>query len=111
MSISTIKYHETFFSKPYPNPIIGKPTIESFYQLILDFRFNSQPVHSNLGRESHGHIGLVLTILQYVATQSQTPQYVLLTHPDVLAILQLPLVLLRQNWAESHRVTTFIPRS
>ena len=59
MSISTTNYRETYFLKPDLNPIIGKPTFESLYQLIVDLQANAQSVHSNLGGGANGHLGLI----------------------------------------------------
>ena len=38
MSISNTNYRETYFLKPDLSPIIGKPTFESLYQLIVDLQ-------------------------------------------------------------------------
>ena len=49
MSISTTNYRETYFLKPDLSLIIGKPTFEPLYQLIVDLQANALSVHSNLG--------------------------------------------------------------
>ena len=84
MSISTTNYRETYFLKPDLSPIIGKPTFESLYQLIVDLQANAQSVHSNLGGGANGHLGLIMTPTQY-AIHSTTP-YVRPTHPGTLTI-------------------------
>jgi len=84
MSIPTTNYRETYFPKPDLSPIIGKPTFEDLYQIIIDLRLNAQSVHSNLGGGSHGHFGLVMTPQQY-AIQDPIP-YIRPTHPGPLTI-------------------------
>ena len=84
MSITNTNYRETYFLKPDLSPIIGKPTFESLYQLIVDLQANAQSVHSNLGGGANGHLGLIMTPTQY-AIHSTTP-YVRPTHPGTLTI-------------------------
>ncbi len=84
MSIPNINYRETHFPKPDLTPIIGKPTFEDLYQLLIDLRLNAQSVHSNLGGGNHGHLGLIMTPQQY-AIQSQIP-YVRPNYPGPLTV-------------------------
>ena len=84
MSIPTINYRTTYFPKPDLTPIIGKPTFQDLYQLLLDLRQNAQTVHCNLGGGDHGHLGLLMTPGQY-AMVSQTPY--------VRPVLPAPLVI------------------
>jgi len=106
MSISTINYREIYFIKPDLSPIVGKPTFESLYQLIIDLQANAQSVHSNLGGGAHGHLGLIMTPTQY-AIHSTTP-YVCPTHPGTLMIFvgttRLAAEELERNHTESLRV-------
>ena len=106
MSISNPNYRETYFLKPDLSPIIGKPTFESLYQLIVDLQANAQSVHSNLGGGANGHLGLIMTPTQY-AIHSTTP-YVRPTHPGTLTIpggtTRLVAEEMERNHAESLRV-------
>ena len=106
MSITNINYRETYFLKPDLSPIIGKPTFESLYQLIVDLQANAQSVHSNLGGGANGHLGLIMTPTQY-AIHSTTP-YVRPTHPGTLTIpvgtTRLVAEEMERNHAESLRV-------
>ena len=84
MSIPAVNYRETSFEKPDLTLIIGKPDFETLYQLIIDLRTNALSVHSNLGGGNHGHLGLLMTPVQY-ALEAQVA-YIRPDHPGTLTI-------------------------
>ena len=60
----------------FPNPIIpkisGKPNFEQLQQLVKLLKQNAASVATTLGGGLLGHLGILLTILEY-ATVSNTP--------------------------------------
>jgi len=107
MIISNINYRETYFLKPDLSPIIGKPTFESLYQLIVDLQANAQSVHSNLGGGEHGHLGLVMTPTQCAI--HSTTLYDRPTHPGNLTI-PVGTTRLAAEEMERNRIFTCLPR-
>jgi hypothetical protein len=55
-----------------PIKIIGKPNYHSLYELKKAIKGNASSVGSQLGGGNHGHLGAVLTPVEY-ATVSATP--------------------------------------
>ena len=53
-------YRKTHFQNADLNPIRGEPKYESLKVLFNEIKANLQTVHSNLGGEAHGHIGMGL---------------------------------------------------
>ena len=84
MSISTVKYQETFFPKPDLTIILGIPNCDALHQMKLELNSNDLSVHSNLGGVSHGHLGILMTNMKY-ATLSPVV-YVRPVHPGILQI-------------------------
>ena len=65
MSIQLVNYRETYFTKPDLTRILGIPTYEALHQMQLELKTNALSVHSNLGGAVHGHLGLLMTDVQY----------------------------------------------
>ena len=79
-----INYKDTLFERANLTPICGEPTFETLHKLRNEIKLNSKAVYSNLGGGEHGHIGLVLTDVQY-SLITPTP-LVYPTHPGHLII-------------------------
>ena len=97
---STINYKDTLFKRANLTPIHGKPTFETLYKLWNKIKANTNSVYSNIGGGAHGHIGLVLTEVQY-ALISNTP-FVYLTHLVPLIIPDGTTVHAKSNTIISH---------
>ena len=69
---SNINYNYTLFEQSNLTPIRGEPTFETLHKLWNEIKANAKSAYSNIGEESHGHLGLVLTAAQY-ALISPTP--------------------------------------
>lgn len=84
MSTNTINYKDTLFEKKELTRIIGKPTYLSLQRLKNELKANAMSVPSTLGGGNHGHLGQVLTPVEY-ARVSGTP-YVRPAHPGPVVI-------------------------
>ena len=75
-----INYKETLFKRDNLTPIRGELTFETFHKLWNEIKSNAKAIYSNIGGVAHGHLGLVLTNVQY-ALIYPTP-FVYPNHPD-----------------------------
>ena len=64
MTITT-DYRQTHFQIKNPTAITGEPTYESLKHLHNDLKVNAQTVPSTRGGGNHGHLGLVLSAVDY----------------------------------------------
>ena len=64
-STSGINYRETYFEFPELQKIRGEPTSESLFVLRNELKANAAAAPSQLGGGAHGHLGLILTPVQY----------------------------------------------
>ena len=69
---SNINYNDTLFERDNLTPIRGKPTIKTPHKLWNEIKANAKSVYSNIGEETHGHLGLVLTDAQYAIISPTT---------------------------------------
>ena len=84
MSISTVKYCKTFFSKLDLTRILGILTYGALHQMRLKLKSNALSVHSNIGGGTHRNLVLITTNVKY-ATLSPV-MYVYPVHPGILKI-------------------------
>ena len=89
--MSNINYRTTSFEHQEPTKITGQPNYALLKQIKEELKANAASVSSNLGGESNGHLGLVLTTTEY-ATVCPT-SYVRPAHLGVLVIPPGPPVL------------------
>ena len=68
-----IDINQTFFDYPELTKIIGKPTITTLLKMKNELKANAQSVPLTLGGGSHGHLGLVLTDVEYNSVAHGTP--------------------------------------
>ena len=54
-------------------PKVGEPTYESLRVLVNQIKANARSIHTTLGGGQHGHLGLVLTALQYASLSPNQP--------------------------------------
>ena len=66
-------FRENYFQHPELTKIIGEPNHTSLTTLLNELKANAQSVHSNLGGGAHGHLGLVLSTLDYASVAPMTP--------------------------------------
>ena len=83
-SSSTANHRTTFFEYPDLTQIRGEPDFESLHKLANELKANAQSVFSNLGGGLHGHLGLVLDVVEY-ALLTPTP-FTRPVHPGPLVI-------------------------
>ena len=62
---STTDYQSTHFEVKNPTIITGEPTNDTLQHLYDQLKINAQSVASNRGGGNHGHLGLVLTNVEY----------------------------------------------
>ena len=62
---ATTNHRSTHFEVSTPTIITGEPTYESLLVLYNHIKINAQSVPANGGGGNHGHLGLVLTPLEY----------------------------------------------
>ena len=65
MTTATTDYRETLFESKDINKIVGEPDFESLKRLYDQLKINAQCVPSTLGGGAHGHLGLVLSAVEY----------------------------------------------
>ena len=65
VSSSGINYRETYFDFPKLTKIWGEPTSESLFVFKNELKANAAAALLQLGGGAHGHIGLILTRIQY----------------------------------------------
>ena len=78
-------YKNQFFQHPELTKIRGEPTTASLITLQNEVKTNAMTVHTTLGGEHHGHLGLVLSPAEY-ATIPNTAVYIKPNHPELLQI-------------------------
>ena len=84
MSSTNIDYVSTYFEFRTLTKIHGEPTYESLKSMTNELKANACSVTSDLGGGAHGHLGLVMTPMEYVLVS--TVVYVRPAHPGALAI-------------------------
>ena len=98
-------FRENYFQHPELTKITGEPTHTSLTTLINELKANAQSVHSNLGGGAHGHLGLVLSPVDY-ASVAQAP-YVRPQFPGSFVIppniTNVQAQMLREQHAENLR--------
>ena len=82
---SSINYKDTLFEQTNLTTIRGKPIFETLHKLWNDIKAHAKSVYFNIEGGLHGHLGLVLTSVQYAPILSKP--FVLRTHPGPLIIL------------------------
>ena len=58
-----IDYRSTFFDYPTLTKISGEPTLGALMTLRNELKANAQSVETTLGGGAHGHLGLVVPVL------------------------------------------------
>ena len=104
MSGTNIDYKTTNFEYPNLTKISGQPDYELLKLIKDELKANAGSVPSNLGGGTNGHLGLVLTDVEY-STVSPTP-YIRPTHPGPLVIPVGPPAVpqyLRTEMREDHK--------
>ena len=81
---TNIDYITTSFEFPVLSKVSGRPTYESLKKVKDELKTNASTVSSDLGGGANGHLGLVLTDVEYTFV-SATP-YVKPVHPGQLVI-------------------------
>ena len=81
---SNIYYKDTLFDRAKLTTMRVKPTFGMLHKLWNKKKANARSVYSNLSGRAHGHLGIVITDVQY-ALISPTP-FVYPTHPVPLII-------------------------
>jgi hypothetical protein len=80
MTSTNIDYVKTYFDYPVLTKIHGEPTYESLQEIKDQLKTNAATVTSRLGGGANGHLGLVLTPLEYARvnaipyTRPEAPQ-------------------------------------
>ena len=62
---SSSNYRQTHFEIKTPIKITGEPTFEQLKTLYSQLKINAQCMHSSRGGGAHGHLGLVLSAVDY----------------------------------------------
>ena len=84
MANLNIDYATTSFEYLILTRIHGMPSYESLRKIKNELKANAASVYYDLGSGSHGHLGLVLTVAEYVnITQTE---YIFPVHPGILNI-------------------------
>jgi hypothetical protein len=63
MGFSGINYRETYFEFPELTKLQGEPNSKYLHKLRNELKANAQAVYSNLSDGAHGHLALVLSII------------------------------------------------
>ena len=66
MTSTNIDYVKTYFDYPVLTKIHGEPTYESLQEIKDQLKTNAATVTCELGGGANGHLGLVLTPLEYI---------------------------------------------
>ena len=104
MSGTNIAYKTTNFEYPNLTKISGQPNYELLKSIKDELKANAASVASNLGGGANGHLGLVLTDVEYL-TVSPTA-YIRPAHPGPLVIPAGPPAIpqyLRAEMREDHK--------
>ena len=73
MSGSVVDYAGIFFEFPVLTKIHGVPTQPSLENMKQQLMANAQSVTSDLGGGQYGHLGLVLTAVEYAELSPDEP--------------------------------------
>ena len=65
MTLNSSNYRQTHFQIKTPTKIIGEPTFDQLKTLHSHLKINAQCIHSSRGGSAHGHLGLVLSAVDY----------------------------------------------
>ena len=104
MSGTNIDYKTTNFEYPTLTKISGQPNYELLKSIKDELKANAASVPSNLGGGSNGHLGLVLSDVEYLTVSPIA--YIRPTHPGTLVIPTGPLAVpqyLRTEMREDHK--------
>ena len=86
MTSTNIDYVKTYFDYPVLTKIHGEPTYESLQEIKDQLKTNAATVTCELGGGANGHLGLVLTPLEY--TRVNATAYVKPATPAAPTIIQ-----------------------
>ena len=84
MIISAVNYRNNFYPKPDLTRILGIPTYCALLQIQIELKTNALSVSSNLRGDTHRHIKLFMTNLNYATLPNVL--YVCPLHPRILII-------------------------
>ena len=84
MTNASIDYVNTYFEYPALTRIHGQPSHPSLKIIKDEMKANASSVTSDLGGGSNGHLGLMLTQLEYSSVSAV--EYIKPVHPGVLVI-------------------------
>ena len=104
MSGTNIDYKTTNFEYPTLTKISGQPNYELLKSIKDELKANAASVPSNLGGGSNGHLGLVLSDVEYLTVSPIA--YIRPTHPGPLVIPAGPPAVpqyLRTEMREDHK--------
>ena len=65
MTLNSSNYRQTHFEIKTPINISGEPTFDQLKKLFSQLKINAQCIHSSRGGGNHGHLGLVLSPVDY----------------------------------------------
>ena len=65
MTLNSTNDSQTHFQIKTPTKIIGEPTFDQLKTLHSHLKINAQCIHSSRGGSAHGHLGLVLSAVDY----------------------------------------------
>ena len=85
MAISTVHYRKTVFEHTNLSKIMGIPTYDTLHIFCNEIKSNTIAVHSNIGGQQHGYLGLVVRPTVY-ALLTNTP-FVCQFHPGKIIVL------------------------
>ena len=98
---SSIDYRNNFFEITTLTRIHGEPSFESIRTLQREVFINAQCVHSDLGGEAHGHLGLVLSPREYALHSNAA--YRRPAHPGSLVIAPGTTLHMTNTLRDQHR--------
>ena len=87
MTTLNVDLKSTYFQHSSLTKIYGEPTFQSLHKLYKEVKANASSVASTLGGGLNGHLGLVVTPVNYARTAPNTP-YTRPGHPGALQINQ-----------------------
>ena len=105
--IQDTDYKNLFFEHPELSKIVDEPNASNLITIRNQVKDNAMSVHTIVGGGQHGHLGLVVTPVQYAAIPGTQP-YVKPQHPGALAIpnnaTQFIIINLRDQHQEALRL-------
>ena len=81
---STVDYISTYFEHPTLTKIHGKPTYTTLRKMKKELMRNAASVTSDLGGGANGHLGLIISPLDYSTVNATA--YIRPVHPGFLVI-------------------------